>query len=241
MDKPNYYAVIPANVRYDKELSPSEKLLYGEITALSEMEGYCWASNQYFGNLYGKNKTTISEWVSKLQKCGYVMCVYDEKDPKKTVRKIYIVNPPFGKNGIPPSAFSEPHLSGKPETNNTSSNNIKEYISRNTTTSKIRNTNVSSSIDIISEVDSGFADEARRMHLKILKGVENYPFDESKDIVMLWKIHKTYPKVSMYEVLKKWALSKSSVKPIVKGSKPRMEIINWMANEDKFMQLRQNK
>ena len=31
----NYYAIIPATVRYDKDLKPAEKLLYGEVTALA--------------------------------------------------------------------------------------------------------------------------------------------------------------------------------------------------------------
>ena len=47
----SYYAIIPANVRYDPDLTPNAKLLYGEITALTNDKGYCWASNNYFANL----------------------------------------------------------------------------------------------------------------------------------------------------------------------------------------------
>lgn len=39
-ERPAYWAVIPASVRYDRELPPNAKLLYGEVTALSDKLGY---------------------------------------------------------------------------------------------------------------------------------------------------------------------------------------------------------
>ena len=68
MDNPGYYAIIPATVRYDDRLTPNAKLLYGEITALSNKEGYCWAGNAYFANLYGVTKTSISTWIGNLKR-----------------------------------------------------------------------------------------------------------------------------------------------------------------------------
>ena len=69
--KPSYYAIIPANVRYSN-LKPNTKLLYGEITALASKEGYCFASNRYFADLYDVTKNTISSWISDLHKAGFV-------------------------------------------------------------------------------------------------------------------------------------------------------------------------
>lgn len=70
--RPNYYAVIPAIVRYHKNLSASEKLLYGEITALCNKEGYCWARNGYFAQLYDCSITAVSGWISNLAEKGLV-------------------------------------------------------------------------------------------------------------------------------------------------------------------------
>ena len=68
----SYYAIIPAEVRYDKDLPPNAKLLYGEITALCNKEGYCFASNEYFANLYGVSKRSITGWIAALEKKGYI-------------------------------------------------------------------------------------------------------------------------------------------------------------------------
>lgn len=69
---PNYYAVIPASVRYSPSLSSSEKLLYGEITALCGKEGHCWASNKYFARLYDCIPETVSTWVRHLHEQDFI-------------------------------------------------------------------------------------------------------------------------------------------------------------------------
>ena len=67
-----YYAVIPAAVRYNEELPANAKLLYGELTALCGRDGYCWASNEYFAELYHVASVTVSRWVSALEKLGCI-------------------------------------------------------------------------------------------------------------------------------------------------------------------------
>lgn len=87
MERPSYYAVIPADIRYDKNLTDKEKLLYGEITALSNQEGYCWASNEYFANLYGSSIRTIKGAITKLEENGYLKREFVYKKNSKEVEK----------------------------------------------------------------------------------------------------------------------------------------------------------
>ena len=72
-----YFAIIPANVRYDKSVPDGAKLLYGEITSLCDKDGYCHATNQYFADLYGKSRDTISRWMSLLSKAGHIRYIVD--------------------------------------------------------------------------------------------------------------------------------------------------------------------
>lgn len=91
-DSRSYYAIIPANVRYDKELKPNAKLLYCEITALTNQEGYCWANNDYFAKLYQVSKETISRWISQLEQRQYIKTeiIYKEGTKEIKGRRIYL-------------------------------------------------------------------------------------------------------------------------------------------------------
>lgn len=101
-EQPNYYSILTANVRYDRELKANEKLLFSEITALANKSGYCTATNNYFANLYGKSKTTISNWINHLKEKGYLK-VYLEKDGSQIIgRKLYPVDEPVKENDNTP-------------------------------------------------------------------------------------------------------------------------------------------
>ena len=90
MEKPSYYAIIPANVRYNNAIKPNAKLLYGEITCLSNNEGFCWAMNQYFAELYEVDKKTISRWIGQLKKFGYIDVQVNYREGTKQIKSRYI-------------------------------------------------------------------------------------------------------------------------------------------------------
>lgn len=70
--QPSFFAVIPADVRYSRQLCANAKLLYGEITALTNKEGYCWATNEYFADLYGVSQRSIQNWLEDLKNAGFI-------------------------------------------------------------------------------------------------------------------------------------------------------------------------
>lgn len=75
--KVNYYSVVPAEVKYNNELTERAKLIYGEISSLSNKMGYCFATNGYFAKLYKCTNRTIQNAISKLQEQGFIKVVID--------------------------------------------------------------------------------------------------------------------------------------------------------------------
>tara|TARA_R100000781_G_scaffold92092_1_gene57018 strand:+ start:8339 stop:8941 length:603 start_codon:yes stop_codon:yes gene_type:complete len=96
MTKPNYYAVIPAEVRYNKKLTPNAKLLYAEITALCNMNGKCTASTQYFCRLYEVSRVSIQKWLKSLEDNNYIkrINIYEQGSKQILTRIITLINIP---------------------------------------------------------------------------------------------------------------------------------------------------
>ena len=132
-EKPSYYSIITADVRYDERLKPNEKLLYSEITALSNKYGYCTATNSYFSKLYRADKSTVSRWVSHLEKCGYVQVEQTRNGKRIVQRKIYpVATPLLTKKSIPYAQKDQYPIDKKVKRNitrvNTTSMNMRERI-----------------------------------------------------------------------------------------------------------------
>ena len=112
-EKPSYWAVIPASVRYDEALSPSAKLLYAEISSLTGETGYCYASNQYFAGLYHLSERTIIRLLKELRDHGYIRI--EDGDGGSALRKVFAglnpltkMSPPPDKNVTPPPTKMSP-------------------------------------------------------------------------------------------------------------------------------------
>lgn len=122
--RPGYYAIIPADVRYDDGIPPNAKLLYGEISALIGKDGFCYASNAYFVNLYGFSDPTISRLISQLEKAGYIKRELEKDKSGQVVRrKLYLtvsapeIHPPIKNDTTLPSKIIGGGIKNDGETN----------------------------------------------------------------------------------------------------------------------------
>ena len=137
-EKPNYYAIIPADVRYDEKLKLGEKMMYGEITALSKKNGICYASNNYFAKLYNVSPQAISKWIKNLEKNNYVSISYEKDGKAITKRNISMVSTQVDRVSTEVEGGINSGLEGYQQeikenntsNNNTSIKNIKENVKR---------------------------------------------------------------------------------------------------------------
>lgn len=122
-ERPGYWAVIPATVRYDTDLPPNAKLLYGEITALSGAQGYCYAQNSYFTALFGLTDRSVTRLLSTLAQRGYLRIEVrrDEGTSEVRERRLYAV---YGQGEVPPPPDN---FVGTPPDKNVGENNTSIY------------------------------------------------------------------------------------------------------------------
>lgn len=134
MENMNWAAVIPARYIIAEDISSTQKLLLGLISSLSNLKGYCFASNEYLANLLKVNKVTISHSISDLEKKGYLGRIIYRNDKQQVEQRILtIILDKF--NDIPISENSNPL---PPKNDIPISENLKDNIKVN---NKINNKN----------------------------------------------------------------------------------------------------
>ena len=130
LQKPGYWAVLPAAVRYDPELPPNAKILYAEISSLTDQCGFCFASNAYFMALYGMGERTVTRLITALQRHGYIRV--ENGDGGAGRRKIYAGVNPLSQNPAKNGEVAEeprqkwpgnPAKNGEAHNNNKKDNN----------------------------------------------------------------------------------------------------------------------
>ena len=107
--KPAFWAVLPAAVRYDEELPPNAKLLYAEISSLTDRRGHCYASNEYFMRVFSLSERTVQNLLNALKRGGYIRITDGSGGSGR--RKIYAgLNPlmdnPAENCGVTPQKFA---------------------------------------------------------------------------------------------------------------------------------------
>ena len=112
--------ILPNSILGDNRLTFLERLVLIVIISLSKKEGYCWATNEYFKNLFGVSKQTISKSISSLSKYGYIILKYDKKEKNNSKRVIRL------------SEVLKNQISGiKNNLNTGNQDNLKQYNNKN--------------------------------------------------------------------------------------------------------------
>ena len=176
----NYYAIIPANVRYDENLIPSAKLLYGEITALCNEKGYCWASNDYFASLYKVSKTTIKKWLKSLESNGYIQREVKYKQGGKEIDTRWITIVTYPREEKLPTPREE-----KGPDNNTSFNTTSNNTSNKDIVGKPDDSPYKEVVDYLNEKTGSKFRATSKATQRLIKARlnEKYTLDDFKKVI----------------------------------------------------------
>lgn len=75
-EKPNYYAIIPADVRYCKRISANAKLLFAELTTLADKDGKVFVTNDALAETFSVSRASVTRWLTELTNENFTACVH---------------------------------------------------------------------------------------------------------------------------------------------------------------------
>ena len=87
----NWAAVIPCRYLMSKDINSTQKLLIGLVSSLSNLKGYCFASNDYLAECLNISKITVSQLVSDLEKKGYFGRIIYRNHKKQVEQRVLVL------------------------------------------------------------------------------------------------------------------------------------------------------
>lgn len=87
-------AILPLALIADNRIPSAAKVLYGELYALTELDGYTSRQSRYFSELYGVTEQAVYMWLKSLEDHGYIKIrlLYGENSKEVIGRHIFLVN-----------------------------------------------------------------------------------------------------------------------------------------------------
>lgn len=86
-DNANYFAILPATVRYDERLTPRSVLLYALLTSLARADGEAYASNDYLMSVLETSERTVIRLLAQLVDEKYISVRYEYKNGTKEIAR----------------------------------------------------------------------------------------------------------------------------------------------------------
>lgn len=86
-----YFAIMPIDILYSKELTANQKILYCIISQLCNNKGYAWANNEYLAEATNRSISSISHNLAILRKLGFIEIeIFKNRKNQIIDRKIYL-------------------------------------------------------------------------------------------------------------------------------------------------------
>lgn len=72
MSEASYWAVLTAPILESTEVSDGAKLFYAQVSRLTNVKGYCWASNRELSEVLHVTKRSVTRYVAELERAGFI-------------------------------------------------------------------------------------------------------------------------------------------------------------------------
>lgn len=89
MTEERIFLKLDGAMKNNERIPPSGRIIYAEVCALAQKEGYCYASNKYFSSVYHLSIQSVSRLLNALKKQGFLEISYgkDERGYRRRFMK----------------------------------------------------------------------------------------------------------------------------------------------------------